>query len=256
MGAADGSMGLAGKGVLVIGASRGIGAATAELMGRLGARLVLASRDVPALDAVAGRISDAGGTASTVELDMLDLGSVKSAVSIAADRLGGLDVAVNNAGSAHPLTSFHDITADMFDADCGVNLRGALVAMQCEVRAMLTSGSGSIVNVGSASSLIGAGRLSVYAATKHGLLGLTKSAAIEYARQNIRINLVAPGPTLTDMLVGEAALKRITPMGRAAEPAEIAEAVAWLASDLSSFVTGIALPVDGGLTISATRPVG
>jgi NAD(P)-dependent dehydrogenase (short-subunit alcohol dehydrogenase family) len=222
----------------------------------MGVRLVLAGRDVAALDTVARRIAEAGGTASTLSMDLLDLSTVRAGVDEAVRRLGGLDVAVNNAGSSQPLSAFHEIAEDVFEHDLGVNLRGILVAMQCEVRAMLDQGSGSIVNVGSASSLIGSGRLAAYSATKHGLLGLTKSAAIEYAAKNIRINLVAPGPTHTDMLRGEEALRRITPMARAAEPDEIAQAVAWLASDLSSFVTGISLPVDGGLTISATRSGG
>ena len=244
---------LAGRSALIIGASRGIGAATAELLGGLGVRLVLAARDVAALESVARRITDAGGQADTVGLDLLDLGSVRSGVEEAVRRLGGLDIAVNNAGSSQPLSAFHDITEEMFAHDYGVNLRGVFAAMQSEVRAMLDAGSGSVVNVGSVASFIGSGRLAAYSATKHGLLGLTKSAAVEYAGSNVRINLVAPGPTRTDMLVGEAALRRITPMGRAAEPIEIARAIAWLASDDSSFVTGIALPVDGGLTISATR---
>lgn len=247
---------MAGRSALVIGASRGIGAATAELLGAMGVRLVLAGRDVAALDTVAGRITEAGGTVSTLAMDLLDLSTVRAGVEEAVRRLDGLDVAVNNAGSSQPLSPFHEISEDVFEHDLGVNLRGVLVAMQCEVRAMLQQGSGAIVNVGSASSLIGSGRLAAYSATKHGLLGLTKSAAIEYAAKSIRINLVAPGPTHTDMLRGEEALRRITPMARAAEPEEIAQAVAWLASDLSSFVTGISLPVDGGLTISATRSGG
>lgn len=247
---------MAGKSALIIGASRGIGAATAELLGRLGVRLVLAARDVVALDAVARRITDAEGVASVIPMDLLDPTSVRAGVDEAVHRLGRLDIAVNNAGVSQPLCSFHEITDDMFEHGYGVNLRGVFVAMQSEVRAMLDQGAGSVVNVGSASSLIGSGRLAAYSATKHGLLGLTKSAAIEYAHRNVRINLVAPGPTHTDMLLGEEALRRITPMARAAEPIEIARAIAWLASDDSSFVTGIALPVDGGLTISATRSGG
>ena len=244
---------LADRSALVIGASRGIGAAAAELLGRRGVRLVLAARDVDALDEVAHRVAEAGGTASTLGMDLVDLASVRNGVDEAARRLGGLDIAVNNAGYSHPLSAFHEITEDELEYGYRVNLRGVFVAMQGEVRAMLPAGAGSVVNVGSASSLIGSGRLAAYAATKHGLLGLTKSAAVEYAASGIRINLVAPGPTRTDMLVGEEALRRITPMARAAEPIEIARAIAWLASDDSSFVTGISLPVDGGLTISATR---
>jgi NAD(P)-dependent dehydrogenase (short-subunit alcohol dehydrogenase family) len=247
---------LAGRSALVIGASRGIGAATAEVLGRLGVRLVLAARDVDALDKVAHQVIETGGTASTLRMDLLDLASVRNGIDEAARRLGGLDIAVNNAGYSHPLSAFHEIAEDELERGYGVNLRGVFVAMQGEVRAMLPAGAGSIVNVGSASSLIGSGRLAAYATTKHGLLGLTKSAAIEYAANGIRINLVAPGPTRTGMLVGEEALRRITPMARAAEPIEIARAIAWLASDESSFVTGISLPVDGGLTISATRSGG
>lgn len=250
---------LKGKVGIIIGASRGIGAAAAELMCAMGAKLMLASRDGDALRTLANTIRSSGGEADFVIADAMDLDSIGAAIDATATRFGPITIAVNNAGIAHTRTDFHELPLEVLDLNIMLNMRSLMYAMQRQVTEMVAAGGGSIVNVGSATSIVGMGRLAAYSASKHGALGLTRSVAIEYAPHNVRVNMVAPGGVLTQMFLngtgktpgGVEGVKRATPLGRIAAPSEVAHPIAWLASDASSYVTGVVLPVDGGMTLSA-----
>src|SRR6266702_3634427 len=223
---------LEGKVALITGASQGIGAATAHLFVQAGAAVVLASRSEEEL-------------AHHVE-------------AIKAD--GGEAIAVNNAGMGGGNMPLVEVSEELFDRVIATNLKGVFLGMKYEIPAMLASGGGAIVNLSSTVGLVGlggpAGGIAPYIASKHGVVGLTKAAALEYARQRIRVNAVAPGTTLTPVnerwIADEQTRQRITagiPLGRLAEPYEIAEAILWLCSDAASYVTGVTLPVDGGYVI-------
>jgi NAD(P)-dependent dehydrogenase (short-subunit alcohol dehydrogenase family) len=245
---------LDGRCALVIGASRGIGEATAVAFVEHGARVVLASRSLGRMEETAARLRAAGGDVRVFRVDVTDAATIAGAVEHCVKEFGGLDVAVNNAAANNVRMPLHEITEDMFDGVMDTNLRGTFVAMKHEIRAMLAAGGGSIVNTASAASLVAFPGMAAYVASKHAIAGITKAAALEYAAQRIRVNAVAPGAVLTDMLregsastpEGKARVEAATPMHRIAAPEEIAAAIVWLASDDSSFVTGVTLPVDGG----------
>jgi NAD(P)-dependent dehydrogenase (short-subunit alcohol dehydrogenase family) len=241
---------LEGKVALVLGASRGIGAASARALALAGARVVAAARDEEALAAVVDGMRTSGGEACAVRADVRDAAQVEAAVGAAISAYGRLDVAFNNAGSGHFPARFADLTLEDFDESMSVNLRGTLVAMKHEIAAMLERG-GSIVNMSSTAGLSGARGMGAYAAAKHAVLGATKSAALDYAAQNIRVNAVAPGPILTDRIRALPEERRIpitraVPMARIGLPEEVAATVVWLSSDAASFVTGAVVPIDGG----------
>jgi NAD(P)-dependent dehydrogenase (short-subunit alcohol dehydrogenase family) len=253
----DGRRVFEGKTALIVGASRGIGAATARAFAGSGARLILGSRNLAALESIANELRSAGGIAEAKAADVNDENSLARLVEFAVKAFGSLDVAVNNAGMALPHMLIGETATADFDRLMQLNARGVFVAMKYEINAMLANGGGAIVNVSSVGGLIGSAGRSCYVASKHALGGLTKSAALEYANDNIRVNAVAPGVTLTELIrPGLGAnpelyqkLIAAVPMGRAADPMEIANAIAWLASDLASFVTGVVMPVDGGFTV-------
>ncbi|MCF3124803.1 SDR family oxidoreductase [Streptomyces arenae] len=247
---------LAGKVAFITGAGRGIGAAAARLFAREGARVVLAARTEPQLKAVAEEIRAAGGTADHVVCDLADGAGVRAAVDRAVERFGRLDVAFNNGASPQPPGPMDTLSEDDFDAVAAVNLKGSWRAMTAEIAAIrATAGRGAIVNTSSVGSLMANPELPVYAATKSALNSLTASAAATYGPEGIRVNAVAPGTTLTEMLHewDERSpgtidhLNSLTPLGRAADPEEIAQAAAWLLSDRASYVTGTVLRVDGGM---------
>jgi NAD(P)-dependent dehydrogenase (short-subunit alcohol dehydrogenase family) len=247
---------LEGKVALVIGASRGIGAAAARLFAREGARVLLAARTEHRLAAVAEEIRAVGGTADHVRCDLADAGSVRAAVDRAVELYGRLDVAFNNGATGQTPGPLDTMTEDDFDHVCAVNLKGPWLAMKAEVTAIrATAGRGAIVNTSSVGSLMGNPWLPAYGAAKRALNSLTASAAVTYGPEGIRVNAVAPGTTLTEMVGDWEAdspgivdrLNAQTPLGRAAEPEEIAEAAAWLLSDRASYVTGEVLRVDGGM---------
>jgi NAD(P)-dependent dehydrogenase (short-subunit alcohol dehydrogenase family) len=238
----------------VVGASRGIGLAVARAWAAAGARLVLASRDVDALEAAAADIRHDGGEAVAVPADVRRADDVERLVAAAERHLGRLDVACNNAGINATPGLLADASVDEFDDVIAVNLRGVYLAMRFEIPALQRAGGGAIVNMGSVGGLTGNRGFSAYIAAKHGVTGLTRAAAVEYAAEGVRVNAVAAGVTLTDMVEEwfrrdaserDRLLARV-PMGRVAEIGEVVDVVTWLASPASSYVTGAVVPVDGG----------
>jgi NAD(P)-dependent dehydrogenase (short-subunit alcohol dehydrogenase family) len=237
-----------GKVALVTGASRGIGAAVARAYAGAGASVVLAARDTEALERVAHDI----GNALVVPTDVTDEGSIVNLVERTLQTFGRLDVACNNAAHGdHMPTLLADLPVERFDAALAVNLRGVFLGLKHEIPAMLQTGGGAIVNMSSTAGHHGVSGLADYVATKWGLEGLTRAAALDYAAQGIRVNAIAPGPILTEGLaqVGPAAQEmaaKAMPMQRIGQPEEVAAAALWLSSDESAFVTGTTVIIDGG----------
>lgn len=241
-----------GKTALITGGATGIGRATARVFGQQGANVVVADVDSNAEKTV-DLIIEGGGTAKFVKTDVTNSESMKDAVDTAVSAYGGLDVAFNNAGIAAPNASILELKEEDFDKVVAVNLKGVFLALQYEIAYMKENGGGAIVNTASTAGLVGNSNMAPYIATKHGVVGLTKAAAKEYGDQEVRVNAVAPGlvatpmgkawlddPEIRDKVLGS------TPLGRAAEPEEIAQTVLYLASPLSSFVTGNIVAIDGG----------
>ena len=249
---------LDGKVALVAGASRGIGAVTARAFAQAGAAVVLAARDRQALDSVAESIRTAGGQALAVPTDVGDPASVEQLVKQAVGAFGRLDAAFNNATDGPGPAPLADLEPEEFDRAIRSNIRGTFLGMKYEIQAMLRTGGGAIVNMASVAGLQGVANLAGYVAGKAGIIGLTKVAALDYADQGIRVNVLAPGPILTHHLeaAGEEAQRLAglsTPMRRVGRADEVAAAVIWLSSDQASFVTGATLPIDGG-QYAGTKP--
>lgn len=248
---------LADKVILVTGASTGIGAEAARLFAAEGATVVLAARTEDLLAAVAKQITADGGTADHVVGDVSVAADVQRMVDAAMDRYGRLDGAFNNAGISQGGGLLADVEEETFDRVMAVNLKGIWLALRAEIRAMLRLASpGSIVNASSVGGLRGGAGLGAYSASKHAVIGLTRTAAQEYGPYGIRVNALAAGTTETPMIAAwrerepriTEQLNAATPLRRLAQPSETAQAAAWLLSDRSSYVTGAVLPVDGGLT--------
>jgi NAD(P)-dependent dehydrogenase (short-subunit alcohol dehydrogenase family) len=245
---------LSAKVVLVTGAGSGIGQATALTMAREGASVVIADRDEAAGTATLEMITAQGGRGLTIIVDTSQARGVETLVRRAVDCFGRLDCAVNNAAVRGPVVLTAEHTEENWDRIVSTNLKGVWLCMKFEIGQMLRQGGGAIVNIASNFGLVGSPGRSAYSACKHGVIGLTKAAALEYARRNIRVNAVCPGPTRTlflESMLRERpevlpALEAAQPIGRVAQSSEIAEAVVWLCSERASFVNGASLPVDGG----------
>lgn len=244
------------KVALVLGATSGIGRSAALAFARHGARVVLAGRRENEGQAVLAEIHALGGEAAFLRTDVADEGQIAALVDFALATYGRLDIALNNAGVEGALAPVVAQTADNYRHTFDINVLGTLLALKHEIPALLKSGGGSIINVSSIAGLIGLAGASVYTASKHAVLGLTKSVALEVARQGIRVNAVSPAAIDTGMLdrftghdpAQKAAFGGMHPIGRYGRPEEIADAVLFLASDRSSFMTGQSLTVDGGFT--------
>ncbi|TMK44702.1 MAG: SDR family oxidoreductase [Actinobacteria bacterium] len=248
-----------GRVALVAGASKGIGAATAEAFANAGAAVVLGARNVEALQVVVGRIESRGGHAIGVRTDVADVDSMRNLVDQALATYGRLDAAFNNATDGPMPAPLADIDPDEFDRGIATNIRGTFLGMKFEIRAMLRTGGGAIVNMASVAGLNGTANLAAYVAGKAGIIGLTKVAALDYADAGIRVNVVAPGPILTHHLEAAGAeAQRLaglaTPMRRVGTVSEVAQVVLWLCSEQAAFVTGAVVPIDGGQSAGNKPP--
>jgi len=251
------SVNFSGKVALVTGAGSGIGQATAKAFAALNASVVVCDIDPIGGAETVGQITAAGGEALFIQVDVSQSDQVQSMVTQTLDGYGQLDFACNNAGMGGVPAKTADCTEENWDRETGVMFKGVWLCMKYEIQQMLRQGGGNIVNTASVAGLVGYENTSpTLSACKFGVIGLTKTAALEYAQQNIRVNAVCPGTTLSQQIINVAnqhpglidSQEAIHPMGRLGQPAEIANAITWLCSDQSTFVTGSTLTVDGGYT--------
>lgn len=243
------------KVALVTGAGSGIGRAAARIFAREGAKVAAADVNRASAEETVGMIREEGGEAFGLRADVSKAAEVESMVDAVVETYGRLDCAFNNAGIEGALASTADYTEVDWAPVIAVNLTGVWLCMKYEIPRLLETGSGAIVNTSSAAGLLGAPRMPAYVASKHGVVGLTKTAALEYAKSGVRVNAVCPGVIDTSM-VGRLKERRPRmfekivrgePIGRIGRPEEIAETAVWLCSDAASFVTGHAMSVDGGI---------
>ena len=244
------------KVALVTGAASGIGRESALILAREGASVCVSDIDIEGGEETAQQIINEGGKAFFVACDVTNADDVNAMVKATVETFGRLDAAVNNAGISGSLVKrLHEVKDEIFDHIMAINVKGVWLCMKAELPYMLKWGKGSIVNMASVAGLIGAPKGAAYTASKHAVIGLTKSAAVEYAKRGLRINAICPGYTETPMVTAltdaDPAMQQLTvraiPMRRLGQPNEIAEGVLWLCSDASSFVTGHQLVLDGGL---------
>jgi Dehydrogenases with different specificities (related to short-chain alcohol dehydrogenases) len=245
------------RAALVTGAASGIGRATALAFAKEGSKVIAADLETAGCDEVVALIKSQGGEATALKCDVTKAKEVEEMISKIIKIYGNLHFAINNAGIEGVHAGTVDHTEEIWDRVMAVNLKSVWLCMKYELPEMQKQKSGVIVNVSSAAGIIGSAGTVAYTASKHGVIGLTKASALEFAKQNIRINAICPGFVRTSMLekiiqtypgVEEQLIAR-EPMGRLAQPDEVAQAIIGLCSDASSFVTGISLQVDGGLTL-------
>jgi len=248
--------GLAGKSAFVTGAGGGIGRAIALSLAKAGVKLALFDLVAANLEETARQVRDAGGDVTVTVGDVTDRAVVRAAVAQAAKHYGRLDCAVNNAGILGPLVPTAQYPIETFQKVIDINVMGVVHCLQAELELMEPQGAGSIVNIASAAGLIGWAGASAYVTSKHAVVGLTKTAGVEYAAKGIRINSVCPAfvtsPMTTDLMAAEASRNAVlaaVPMGRIGTGEEVANAVKWLLSPLSSFSAGLNLALDGGSTV-------
>jgi len=238
---------------LITGAGSGIGRATALALADTGFRIAIADRDMTGAETTRAMITERGGTAATFEVDVLDEASVAAMVAGVISTFGRLDAAVNNAGIGGPRKLLHELGAEDWDLVTGINLRGTFLCMKYEVPHMLERGDASIVNIASELGVVGSASMSAYVASKHGVVGLSRAAALDYGGK-IRVNAVCPGAVHTPMVVDlgydTVAMAANYPIGRLGQPEEIASAVVWLCSPGASFATGGTFVIDGGSSIT------
>ena len=248
---------LEGKAALVTGGGSGLGRASAIALARAGATVTVADVDEQGgKETVTLVLEEAGGDADFVRADVTQADEVQAMVDKTVARWGRLDCALNNAGTTGVSAPTADHTLEDWNRAIALNLTGVFLCLKYEIPAMLERG-GAIVNMASGAGLVGFAGLPAYVASKHGVVGLTRAAALEYASQGLRVNAICPGSTRTPMLEGfmggdeqvERMMTRAVPLGRLGRPEEIADAVVWLCSDAASFVVGHALAVDGGSVI-------
>jgi NAD(P)-dependent dehydrogenase (short-subunit alcohol dehydrogenase family) len=243
-----------GKVALVTGGASGIGRASALAFAREGARVVVADRDEASAEATAREALAAGGEARSFRVDVTREGEVEDLMRFVLDAFGRLDCAHNNAGVTGAMGVLHEIELAGFERTLETNLTSVFLCMKHELRVMLAQGGGAIVNTSSGAGLVATPGLSPYCASKHGILALTKTAAVENARRGVRVNAICPGSTDTPMLRAiletgpevERMVRTSQPGGRLGDADEVAEAAVWLCSDRASFVSGASLLVDGG----------
>ncbi len=247
-------MDLTGKTVLVTGVGSGIGEATAQVFSDYGANVVGIDRDRESGERVVQSLAESQRPAVFFQADVRNEDEVAGAVDGSVSEFGRLDFAVNNAGVEGALCSFADTRVEDFDDVISINLRGVFLCMKHQLKHMAGAGGGAIVNMSSVMGLIGSAQIVQYAASKHGVLGITKSAAAEYANQNIRVNAICPGPVETRMVrevmettpeILEPLIENV-PAKRMAAPSEIGELAAWLCGPNSAYINGTSVPIDGG----------
>ena len=241
------------RAALITGGSQGIGAAIAAAFVQAGAAVAITARSNDRLQRTATELRDGGGRVLAVPADVTDEAAVRALVARCIDEFGRLDIAINNATDGPMPAPLADIPSDGFSLGIRTNINGTFYGMKYEIPAMLASGSGVIINMASVAGLGATSNLAAYVSGKAGIIGLSKSAALDYADQGIRINVIAPGPILTDHLraAGDRAQQmaaQSVPLGRIGTTADVAACVLWLCSDEASFITGATIPLDGGQT--------
>jgi NAD(P)-dependent dehydrogenase (short-subunit alcohol dehydrogenase family) len=243
------------KVAIITGGSSGIGRATAVALAKEGVKITVAARRAKEGEETVRLVKEAGSDGIFVKTNVANEDDVRALVEKTVKTYDRLDYAFNNAGMEETTTPLIEQTSNVFDQIMNVNVKGVWLCMKYEIPQMIRNGAGAIVNTSSGAGVIGIPQTPIYVASKHAVLGLTKSAAIEYAKSGIRINAIAPGVVETEMIERAAehnkqfieTLKSITPIGRTGDPQEIANAVVWLLSDKASFVLGHTLLVDGGI---------
>jgi NAD(P)-dependent dehydrogenase (short-subunit alcohol dehydrogenase family) len=244
---------LTNKVAFITGGGSGIGRACAIGFAAEGARVAIAERSEVLANEAAELVRAAGGEAIVLHIDVADGSAVEEAVRKTVETYGALDCAVNSAGIRSTASLFAEVPDDDWDAQIAVNLNGVRLSMKHQLIQMRKQGSGAIVNISSGAGITGVPRSGGYGAAKHAVVGMTRVAALDHAKEGIRVNAICPGYILTPMTEGTSNLRKLDvaelcPIGRVGQPHEIADAAVWLCSERASFVTGIALPVDGGFS--------